>query len=169
MKNLFIVFVFVFSSVVTVYGQEASNSCDVKFLIFTSSNESIETKEGMYKYTSSGKSDTHKSPPVRFRFYSKSRNIYGYADYFEYDFVKLSKLRKVIDRDKLVIKEEPSEFLNSVNLIDMDVLFPKMTKDEFIKVWNSMWDKTVYFIDRSEIKNHKVKLYPVHVFGINLY
>jgi hypothetical protein len=68
-----------------------------------------------------------------------------------------------------VIKDESIEFLNSVTLIDMDELFPKMTKDEFIKVWNSLWDKNVYFIDRSEIKNRKVILYPVYVFGINLY
>ena len=82
------------------------------------------------------------------------------AHYYEYDLDKLAKIRKVTERDRRVIKEEPSEFLNSVNLIDMDILFPKMTKEEFIKVWNSLWDKSVYFVDRLEIENHKVRLLP---------
>jgi hypothetical protein len=168
MRNLFVLFVFMLSGASTILCQEARNE-DAKYVIFTSDKKAEETREGIYKYTSKEKSHTHKSLPIVFRFDSKARGIHGIADYYEYDLDELAKIRKVTDRDKLVIKEEPSEFLNSITLIDMDVLFPKMTKDEFIKTWNSLWDKTVYFIDRSEIKNHKVKLHPVKVVGINLY
>lgn len=158
-----------FLGIEALYSQQQNSSNDVKYVIFTSNSGNIETKEGMYKYTSKTKSDIHKSNPIRFRFYSKSRDIYGYADCYNYDFEELGKGRKIKERDKLVIKEEPSEFLNSVNLIDMDVLFQKMTKDEFIKTWNSLRDRTVYFIDRSEMKNNKIRLYPVKIVGINPY
>lgn len=168
MKNLFFLFVFVFTGTVTVYSQNVSND-DVKYVIFTSDKKAEETDEGISKYTLKSKTDPHTSFPIGFTFNSKARGINGMAHYYEYDLDKLAKIRKVTERDRRVIKEEPSEFLNSVNLIDMDILFPKMTKEEFIKVWNSLWDKSVYFVDRLEIENHKVRLYPVHVFGINLY
>ena len=169
MKNLFMLFAFMFTGAVTLYGQQQNNDDGVKYVIFTSDKKAEDTREGIFVYTAKKKSDICKYPTISFNFVSKARGINGSANNFRSDLDKLSKIRKVTERDKLVIKEEPSEFLNSVNLIDMDVLFPKMTKDEFIKTWNSLCDKTVYFIDRSEIKNQKVKLYPVHVFGINLY
>jgi hypothetical protein len=163
MKNLFLMFAFVLTTVVGAYSQE------VKYVIFTSDKKAKQTGEGIYKYTSEIKSDTHVSPPIRFRFVSKSRGISGMADHRSYNLENLAKKRKVTEKDKLDIKEDKIEFLESVNPIDMDILFPKMTKDEFIKTWNSLWNKTVYFIDRSDIKNNKIILYPVKVAGINLY
>ena len=170
--NLFVLFVFALINTVTVYSQQQTADADdeVKYVIFTSNKEDKEIgEEGIYNNTSKVKSDISKSFPITFRYISKIRGINGVAAYYRNDLEELSNIRKLDEIDKLVINENSIEFLDSVNLIDMDVLFPKMTKDEFIKIWNSMWNKKVYFIDRSEIKNHKVKLYPVYVFGINLY
>lgn len=169
MKNLFIIIAIVFTGFVPVYGQPKFNIDDVKYVIFTSDKEAEGTREGIYKYTSKEKSDTHKSPPIRFRFVSQTRGILGIAICYKHDFDKLAKIRKVAEKDKRVIKEDTDAFLNSVDLMDMDILFPKMTKEEFIKIWNGLSGKNVYFIDRSEIKNKKVKLYPVNLAGINLY
>jgi hypothetical protein len=171
MNKLLILIAFALISTANGYSQQNNNGKEeVKYVIFTSNKGGKEIgEEGIYKYTSKEKTDTHISFPIVFRFISKSRRINGAAYNNNYNFNNLSKHRKITERDKLVIKDESIEFLNSVTLIDMDELFPKMTKDEFIKVWNSLWDKNVYFIDRSEIKNRKVILYPVYVFGINLY
>jgi len=168
MKNVLILFVFAFTGAVNVYSQNISND-DVKYVIFTSDKKAEETGEGIYIYSDGNIYGTSKEPPISFHFVSKGKGIIGSAYYFNLDLDELAKIRKIKEKDKLVIKEEPSEFLNSVNLVDMDILFPKMSKEEFIKVWNSLWDKTVYFIDRSEIINRKIKLYPVKVVGINLY
>lgn len=173
MKNLFILFVFILTSATTVYSQEASN--DVKYVIFTSKNDAEETGEGISRFTPEKKSDTNKYPSTTFHFISKRRGITVYANHIGFDLDKLAKKREVKERDKLVVKENSIEFLDSVHLIDMDILFPKMTKEEFVKFWNknlfgnSPDGEKVYFIDRTEIKNHKIKLYPVYVMGINQY
>ena len=169
MKNLFILIAIVFTGFVPVCGQQQSNNEEVKYVIFTSDKNAEETGEGIYKYTSKVKSDDLKFSPIGFRFVSKARGMHGMAYHYKHNLEKLAEIRKVTEKDKRVIKENIDAFLNSVDLIDMDILFPKMTKDEFIKIWNSISGKNVYFIDRSEIKNHKVKLYPVMIVGINLY
>ena len=168
-------FAFVFTGVVAVYGQQLNDNYDVKYVIFTSDKKAEETGEGIYRYTSKVKSDDLKFSPIGFHIVSKVRGIHCMAYHFGYDLEKLAKHRKITEKDKRVIKETTEAFLDSVNLIDIDLLFPKMTKDEFTKFWdnnlhgNSPEGKNVYFIDRSEIKNHKVILYPVNVVGINQY
>ncbi|MDD4191550.1 MAG: hypothetical protein PHI28_09465 [Mangrovibacterium sp.] len=175
MKNLFVLIAIVFTGVVPLSGQQQSNNEDVKYVIFTSRSEAEQTGEGISRFTPEKKSDTNKYPSTMFHFISKSRGISAYANHVGFNLDKLAKTRKVTEKDKLVIKEEPDEFLNSVDLVDMDILFPKMTKDEFVEFWNRnlfgnvLGGKKVYFIDRSEIKNHKIKLYPVYVMGINQY
>ncbi|MDD4191549.1 MAG: hypothetical protein PHI28_09460 [Mangrovibacterium sp.] len=160
---------------VPVYAQPEFNIDDVKYVIFTSDKKAEDTREGVYSYISETKSEPQIAPSIVFRFVSKARGITTAAYNFKFDLDKLSKIRKVTEKDKLVIKEEPDEFLNSVDLVDMDILFPKMTKEEFVEFWNRnlfgnvLGGKKVYFIDRLEIKNHKVKLYPVYITGINLY
>jgi hypothetical protein len=64
MKILFILLAIVFTGVNPVCGQQQSNNEEVKYVIFTSSNENSEIKECMYKYTSKTKSDTHMSPTI---------------------------------------------------------------------------------------------------------
>ena len=176
MKNLFILIALVYTSTLAVYSQETiNNSDDVKYVIFTSKDDAEETGEGISKYIQEKKSDINKYPSIMFHFISKSKGISAYANHIGFDLDKLTKIRKVTEKDKLLIKEEPNEFLDSVDVIDMDVLFPKMTKEEFVEFWNRnffgniLGGKNVYFIDRLEIKNHKVKLYPVYVMGINQY
>jgi hypothetical protein len=167
MKNLLILFACILTGSFTGFGQQQDNkNNEMKYVIFTSDKKAEGTGEGVYKYAAGAKSDTQISPTIFFDFISKARGISASAGYFRYDLEKLSKIRKVKERDKLSLGEDSVsiESLNSDNLIDMDRLFPKMTKEEFIKVWNSLWDKTVDFIDRAEIKGGKVKLYPVRIF-----
>ena len=175
MRNLYVIFAFVLAYTTNSFGQQQNNNDEVKYVIFTSKDDAEKTGEGISKFQAEKKSDINKYPPIMFHFISKSRGISAYANYFGFDLDKLTKIRKVTEKDKLVIKEEPDEFLNSVDLVDMDILFPKMTKEEFVEFWNRnlfgnvLGGKKVYFIDRLEIKNHKVKLYPVYITGINLY
>src|SRR5690242_11227375 len=125
MKNLFMLFVFVFTSIITVYGQEVSTG-EVKYVIFNSNIKAKETKEGIYRTTAERTSDTHKYPSTMFTFVSESRGIHNLAVNFIYDLEKLAEKRKVNEQDRLVIKEKSIEFLNSIDLIDMDILFPKI-------------------------------------------
>jgi hypothetical protein len=169
MKKLLLFYGILLFIEIPFFGQLQNNNDGVKYVIFTSDRMAEERKEGIYKYTSKSKSEVSLSFPIMFRYVSKTRGIIGVATYVNSDLDKLSKYRIVTESDKLVVKEDMLNFLDSINLIDMDKLFPILTKDEFIKIWNSLWNKKVYFIDRADIKDNKILLYPVHVFGINLY
>lgn len=62
---------------------------------------------------------------------------------------------------------KPVSYLETVEYYDWDLMCPNMTYSEAKALMDDWWEKQVYFIDRREINDGKMKMYPVREMRSN--
>ncbi len=60
---------------------------------------------------------------------------------------------------------KPASFLDEIEFLDLDIVAKSMTREELMELKDHINShKTIYFIDRNEIENGMMKIYPVRRF-----
>ncbi len=62
---------------------------------------------------------------------------------------------------------KPVSYLETVEYYDWDLMCPNMTYSEAKALMDDWWEKQVYFIDRREINDGMIKMYPVREMRSN--
>ena len=156
MKTLFILSL---AALLGINSASAQSTNDM-YIIFTSIPMDSQQEVGVFmRNTPPLDMSIYDSPPIGYMFASKTKRFEIRFMHYNYNIEKLSKIRPVKPTDRLQIITKPASFLNTVNLIDLDVLGPQMTKEEALQLRDSIGeDKIVYLIDRNDITDGSVKL-----------
>jgi len=135
----------------------AQTTTEPVYLILTS-----KTTEGDGIVKSIGKIDSlHKTSPIFYHVSTKSKQIYLMFMHFNYNVSQLTKIRKVKANDQQETLTKSTSFLKTITPIDLDILFPKWTKEQSLAFRDSLQGKKIYIIDRSEIKDNQIELLEV--------
>ena len=88
----------------------------------------------------------HNHPAIGFSFMSESRGIL-----LRFSHVNYKNVSRPNERTQMRFAEVPRSFLGTITPIDMDVIWPTMTKEE-AEVFRKNWrNKLVWIIDRSDM------------------
>jgi len=109
------------------------------------------------------------SNTIFFHLYSKGEYRYTYSfihcDYnVEEAQRQLPYYRPDPEYDNHEIIMKPKSFLNEIEPVDLDVLFPTWTEADVEAFCESLHRKKVYIIDRNDITNDSIKLIEVRYF-----
>ena len=117
-------------------------------------------KEGVVK--SYPKEDEYDlSQPMAFRVKSQLNNYSLTFFHINYDLEKLAQIRDVEWDDTAEIIYRPTSFLNEVTVIDLDTMLP-FADDATAEAWaDTMVDKKVYFIDKTDTVDGTLRLIQV--------
>lgn len=112
---------------------------------------------------------TYKEKPIGFVF--TFENGYGVAYWHFYRTSLLYGEKEVDEMDKHIVIEKPISFLNTIDYYDWDAI-----KGYEYSTWEQITNKyifnkniKVFFIDRNDIKNGKIRMYQVHDMTTKLY
>jgi hypothetical protein len=135
---------------------------DVEYFILTS--QSTRTNEGIEKIQTS-KDMVENYGSIFFNLRSINKNINISFIHVHYNLTELAKIRTPRADDQMEMKTVYQSFVNSVNPIDLDVLFPTWTKEQAKQFYESKRHKKIYIIDRSTRKSsllgYKYTIYQV--------
>ena len=136
------------------------------YLILTSTPDDVDIGQGMFKRVRPLET-YQKSPTIFFTLYSQGK--------FDYDFIhrdynveeaqrQLPYYRPDPEYDNHEIIMKPKSFLNEIEPVDLDVLFPTWTEADVEAFCDSLHRKKVYIIDRNDITNDSINLIEVRYF-----
>ena len=143
---------------ISVYGQ------NVFFILTSTENE--EAVRDIIKSTMPQRA-FEKTPTIFFTLYFKGKFDYTFihCDYnVEEAQRQLPYYRPDPEYDNHEIIMKPKSFLNEIEPVDLDVLFPTWTEADVEAFCDSLHRKKVYIIDRNDITNDSIKLIEVRYF-----
>ena len=153
MKKIVLIVKYIFLSIVL----SAQTLTEPVYLIL-----SAKTTEGDGIVQVIGKMNSlRKTPTILYFLTTKSKQIELIFQHFDFNAKELAKVRKVRDDDQMEALAKSVSFLKTISPIDLDVLFPTWTKAQAEAFRDSLHGKTVYIIDRNDIKKDTVKLIQV--------
>ncbi len=136
-----------------------------EYIILTS------TQQGTTRYIYRGATKSvelyETSPKITFILRSKGEFTYAFmhCDYnVEEAQRQLPYYRPDPEYDNHEIIMKPKSFLNEIEPVDLDVLFPTWTEADVETFCDSLHRKKVYIIDRNDITNDSIKLIEVRYF-----
>ena len=136
------------------------------YLILTTFPTNLDIKKGVVK--SVRPLETYqKSPNIYFSLKSQGEFSYFFihSDYnVEEAQRQLPYYRPDPEYDNHEIIMKPKSFLNEIEPVDLDVLFPTWTEADVEAFCESLHRKKVYIIDRNDITNDSIKLIEVRYF-----
>ena len=134
------------------------------YIILTSTPDSDDDSEGIFKLVSSTAPERlHNYPPISFWFRSKSKDIWFTLSHRN---LKTAPLRP-FNQMQIVMKDKT--FLNDLNPVDFDVIWPTMTKSEAEAFCETIKGKLIWLIDRNDMVGNNVKLIQVQLDVPKLY
>jgi len=136
----------------------AQTSTEPVYLILTAKTTD---GDGIVKTISNDK--IYKTPSITYFIDSRSKNIHLFFEHYNFNTVELAKIRKVKanDNDKKETLMKSASFLKTITPIDLDILFPKWTREQALAFRDSLQGKKIYIIDRSETKDNQIELVEV--------
>ena len=143
----------------------AQNSTEPVYLIFTSQGK--DATEGIQKYFfTSPARGLDNSDPITVRLNSDSKKIDETFIHIDYILSELAKIREVEPSDIMEKRTESLSFLQTIEPIDLDVLFPSMTKAEAEAFGLSMKGKKIYAIDRNDMTADSLTLIQIKYISL---
>jgi hypothetical protein len=134
------------------------------YIILTSTPPAGNDSEGIFKEIRTGAPERlHNYPPISFRFRSDSKDIRFILDHRNWKNAPLRPFNQM----QIVMKDKT--FLNDLNPIDFDVIWPTMTKSEAEAFCETIKGKLIWLIDRNDMVGNNVKLIQVQLDVPKLY
>ena len=127
------------------------------------------TEDGIYKFVSEEFNELRNSPSISFSPVSPGRKINERFYHADYNIERLKAYRAyrnpntnpdilVKPNEIMDIQVKPRSFLNTITPMDLDALFPTMTKQSARELLEPLRGKKLYIIDRNDITADSITL-----------
>jgi hypothetical protein len=132
---------------------------DVEYFILTTQT-GTGISEGITK-TQTPKRNSENYGSIHIALISHNREFRLSFIHVNYNLTELTKIRQPRSDDQMEITTITQSVINSLNPIDLDVLFPTMTKQQAQEFYDSKRGKKIYIIDRST-KSRRLDTYTMY-------